>query len=136
MVPSTSVIVAPAARATTYGSPPTALKARIEEFTPPGMARVDRSNIVWFDGTPAPVHTVGVQPAAGHVIGSQKAIVIPRPSFRDPAVAHALGVPPAEVREDDVGPGPLDGAEVFEGHGITVDPTPFGGRGRSSRIRR
>ena len=76
MVPSTSVIVAPAARATTYGSPPTALKARIDELTPPGIARLDRSNMAWFDGTPAPVHTVGVQPAAGHVVGSQTAMIV------------------------------------------------------------
>jgi hypothetical protein len=47
------------------------LKARIEEFTPPGIARRDRSNNTWFDGTPAPVQTVGVQPAVTQATGSQ-----------------------------------------------------------------
>jgi hypothetical protein len=65
------VIVAPLARATTYGSPPTALNARIDEFTPPGIARFERSNISVFDGTPAPTQTVGVQPAAAQRVASQ-----------------------------------------------------------------
>jgi hypothetical protein len=60
------------------------LKARIDEFTPPGMARRDRSNIVALEGTPAPTHTVGWQPAAGQDDGSQYGIdiVTPRPRAR------------------------------------------------------
>ena len=47
------------------------VKARIDEFTPPGMARSERANNVAFDGTPRPVHTTGSHPAAGQVVGSQ-----------------------------------------------------------------
>src|SRR5215211_4824345 len=65
-VPSTSQTYGPSARATTYGRPPTALNARIDEFTPPGIARVERSNSSSLDGTPRPTHTTGSQPAATH----------------------------------------------------------------------
>ena len=41
-----------------------AANARIDEFTPPGMTADDRSNMTSFEGSPAPVQTVGVQPAA------------------------------------------------------------------------
>jgi hypothetical protein len=41
------------------------VNALIDELTPPGIARRERSNIVALLGTPAPVHTVGTQPASG-----------------------------------------------------------------------
>jgi hypothetical protein len=47
------------------------LKARIDEFTPPGIAASERANSVSFDGTPRPSHTTGSQPAAGQASGSQ-----------------------------------------------------------------
>ena len=47
------------------------MNARIDEFTPPGIARHDRSNTVAFDANPAPVHTVGMHPACSQATGSQ-----------------------------------------------------------------
>ena len=99
------------------------MNARIEEFTPPGIAWRDRSNSVAFDGTPAPVHTVGVHPAAAQATGSQDGMPLAsrrchgaiRPSRR-------LGEPAGEVREHDVGAGPLDRGEVLERDGVVVDP--------------
>src|SRR5437879_2468608 len=40
---------------------------------------------------------------------------------------EALGQLSGEIREDDVGPGPLDSGEVLEGDGVAVDPAPLGG---------
>jgi hypothetical protein len=44
VLPSMSVIRAPAARRMKCGVPPTALNARTGEFTPPGMSVFARSN--------------------------------------------------------------------------------------------
>src|SRR5687768_17555345 len=46
--PLASQKYAPCARATKRGVPPTALKARTGEFTPPGISRLARSNSCWF----------------------------------------------------------------------------------------
>ena len=70
---------APSPRATMYGSPPTDLNARIEEFTPPGMTLAERSKKVWFDAIALPVHTVALQPADTQRDGSQNGIVIATP---------------------------------------------------------
>ncbi|CAB4610538.1 unannotated protein [freshwater metagenome] len=58
-----------------YGLPPTDLKARIEEFTPPGIAFAERLNTSSFDARPAPLQTVATQPAAAQRVGSQKGMV-------------------------------------------------------------
>jgi hypothetical protein len=42
--------------------------------------------------------------------------------------SSSLGHLAGEVGEDDVGAGPLDGGEVLEGHGLTVDPAALGRR--------
>ena len=58
-----------------YGVPPTDLNARIEEFTPPGIACADRWKTSSLEENPAPLHTVATQPAAAQRVGSQKGIV-------------------------------------------------------------
>jgi hypothetical protein len=47
------------------------LNALIDEFTPPGIASVERSNNVSLEGTPRPVHRTGLHPAAGQAAASQ-----------------------------------------------------------------
>jgi hypothetical protein len=45
------------------------VKARIEELTPPGIAALERANIVAFDRSPAPTQVVATQPAAAQSVG-------------------------------------------------------------------
>jgi hypothetical protein len=47
----------------------------MDELTPPGIARADRSKIASFDGLPSPRQTVGVQPARSHAAASQNGTV-------------------------------------------------------------
>ena len=72
--PSTSYTNAPSARDTTYGVPPTALNARIDELTPPGITCAERSNKTWLEASPTPRQTVAVQPAVAHALASQRGI--------------------------------------------------------------
>ena len=111
------------------GAPPTALNARIDELTPPGIAAVERVEQL----------VVGRHAGAGaHRRGRSR-----RPTQRRGRRAgrgrrrHAcpatLGEPAGEVGEDDVGAGPLDRREVLEGDGVVVDPA-VGGGGLDHRV--
>src|SRR6188508_462916 len=125
--PSTSNTYGPSARATTYGMPPTDLNARIDELTPPGIARAERSNNVALEGMPAPWHSTGSHPAAAQATASHGGIIPGdrncerRGASRGAANNCAgsswrgrgtqslgLGEPPGEVREDHVRAGTAD----------------------------
>src|SRR6478609_533366 len=121
--PSTSNTYGPSARATRYGMPPTDLNARIDELTPPGIARAERSNSVALEGMPAPWHSTGSHPAAAQATASHGVITGGPVSSSD-----GLGEPPGEVREDHVGAGTADRRQLLERHGVVVDPPV--GRGR------
>lgn len=51
------------------------MNALIEEFTPPGIARDERSNIAWLEAMPAPWQVVAEQPAATQATGSHRGMV-------------------------------------------------------------
>src|SRR5437867_13199124 len=104
-LPSTSIRRAPEPRAKNSGSPPTALKARTGELTPPGISWRALSNrlrdSVPIDGRGPRVR---IDAAGG---GS------PREQAR-----RLLG----EIGDDQIGAGAADGVERFEHDPLAIDP--------------
>src|SRR5258706_7938337 len=98
-LPSTSVRSAPRPRVKKTGSPPTALKARTGELTPPGMTWRAFSNRL-------------------------RDSVMARASAAQEA-RRLLG----EIGHDDVRPGAADGDERLQENAVEIDPAvPGGGR--------
>src|SRR5881409_471857 len=95
-LPSTSVRRAPWPRAKNSGSPPTALKARTGELTPPGMTWRALSNRL-RERVP-----MGVRGAAGSPLQQASRLL-------------------REVRDDEVGPRPADGVQRLHHDPLAID---------------
>src|SRR5262245_6500794 len=114
-LPSTSCRTAPWPRAKNSGSPPTALKARTGEFTPPGMT--------WRAFSKRLRETLPMALAARTLKGA--------PGGRSPR-EQARGLL-GEVGDDHVGARAPDGDERFENRALAVDPA-VAGRGGQHRV--